>query len=173
MIVEEAPEASIIRHVAANMRDRDLEEIRAVLWADERDEIAEYLADVYAGSVTALAFGTKEAGPIAILSWTPIRPRVWAMGLFATEAFDTIGRGVTRTAIHDIVPALSRAGAHRVFAQSMEGYDTVHAWLRFLGMTEEHPLPKFGKRGETFREFAYVRPDGLDGFRWLGPGRLG
>ena len=93
------------------------------------------------------------------------RPGVWNLGMFATDNFQSIGVYLTKRIIRDIIPALDRAKAHRVEAYSIDGYDEVHEWLRFLGLEEECTLAGYGKNREDFKVFSYVRnPD--ESVRW-------
>ena len=146
-------------HVAMEMRERDYEEISCLTFAQNREELANYLADSYAAHQNVYACGTSKDGPIAIIAYIPVRPGVWSLGLFATDKFQKVGRFLTKAIIRDIIPALDRANAHRVEAQSIEGYDEVHRWLEFLGLKKENTIPGFGRNGETFITFSYVRSD--------------
>lgn len=148
-----------VYHVAANMRERDYEEISCLTFAQDREELANYLAASYSSCENVYACGTTKDGPIAILSYIPTRPGVWSLGLFATDSFQKVGKFLTKRIIRDIIPALDKANAHRVEAQSIEGYDEVHRWLEFLGLKEENTLPGFGRNGETFKTFSFVRSD--------------
>ena len=80
------------------------------------------------------------------------------MGLIATDQFNKIHLSLTRLIIKSIIPILDNAGAHRVEAQSIAGYSSVHNWRKFLGLEEESVIKGYGKNGEDFVNFAYVRP---------------
>ena len=147
-------------HVAKNMRERDYEEISCLTFANNREELAANLAKLYEPHRNIYAVGTTKDGPIAILSYIPVRPGVWSLGLFATDSFQKVGRFLTKTIIRDIIPALDRANAHRVEAHSIEGYDEIHRWLEFLGLRKETMIPGYGRNGENFYTFSYVRSDG-------------
>ena len=79
--------------------------------------------------------------------------------MFATDSFQNVGSFLTKRIIRDIIPALDNGGAHRVECQSIVGYDQVHAWLEFLGLREECLLKGFGKNGEDFKTFSWVRDE--------------
>lgn len=147
-------------HVAENMRERDYEEISCLTFAEGRKELAQYLANLYSQHQNVYAVGTAKEGPIAILAYIPVRPGVWSLGMFATDSFQKIGRFLTKTIIRDIIPSLDRANAHRVEAQSIEGYKEIHRWLQFLGLQKEGEMPGYGRNGENFITFSYVRADG-------------
>ena len=146
-------------HVAKNMRERDYEEISCLTFTKNREELAGYLAKSYAQHQNVYAVGTTKDGPIAILAYILLRPGVWSLGLFATDKFQKVGRFLTKTIIRDIIPALDSANAHRVEAHSIEGYSEIHRWLEFLGLRREAMIEGYGKNGENFIPFAYVRSE--------------
>ena len=163
-----------IRHVAANMRDKDYEEISCLSWAESREELAEFLVNAYEGCQNVYVVGTDEDGPIAIVVYMPMRKGVWSLGMFATDKFKKVGLFLTKRIIRDIIPALDNANAHRVEAQSIDGYDEVHAWLRFLGLREECTLSGLGRNGEDFKVFSFVRSkeDAASTVRWRTSGKV-
>lgn len=160
-----------IYEVAMNMRQRDYDEILCVTWADEREELAEYLMFALKDHENVYAFGDSDDA-VGIVSYLPLRPGVWHLGLFATDNFQKVGSFLTRCVIRDIIPALDRGNAHRVEAQSIEGYDQVHRWLEFIGLKKESDLPGFGRNGENFVNFTYVRKPGAKpgSLKWRRPG---
>jgi|TARA_R110001632_G_scaffold112417_1_gene223453 hypothetical protein len=144
--------------VAQKMRDKDFNEISSLLYVDDRDELAFNLSNKISNFETVYVVGDTE--PVAIVSYIPVRPGVWSLGMFATDKFKSVGLYLTKRIIRDIIPALDRAKAHRVEAFSIDGYDEVHDWLNFLGLQEECTLSKYGKNGEDFKVFSWVRsPD--------------
>jgi|TARA_R110000744_G_scaffold18158_2_gene48949 hypothetical protein len=144
--------------VAQKMRDKDFNEISSLLYVDDRDELAFNLSNKISNFETVYVVGDTE--PVAIVSYIPVRPGVWSLGMFATDKFKSVGLYLTKRIIRDIIPALDRAKAHRVEAFSIDGYDEVHDWLDFLGLQEECTLSKYGKNGEDFKVFSWVRsPD--------------
>jgi len=141
--------------VARNMRERDFQEISALRYDDDRNEMAYNITNQISEFETVYVVGDTE--PVAIVSYLPVRPGVWNLGMFATDRFKSVGLYLTKRIIRDIIPALDRAKAHRVEAFSIEGYDEVHSWLDFLGLEEECTLGGYGKNGEDFKVFSWVR----------------
>ena len=151
-------EASIgtIYDIALNMRERDYEECSALSFAENRHELAEEIARLGLSLRRPLcAAQKKKVGSQRF--YMPLRHGVWNMGLIATDQFNKIHLSLTRLIIKSIIPILDNAGAHRVEAQSIAGYSSVHNWLKFLGL-EESVIKGYGKNGEDFVNFAYVRP---------------
>jgi len=156
MIYRDASFADIY-FTALNMRDRDFDEISAVSFCEDRESLAIEIGRVWSTSGNCLACCSNDGKPIAILNYVPIRPGVWSMGLFATNRIKQIGLSLTKLVCYDIIPALDRAKAHRVECHSIDGYDDVHRWLEFCGMRKESVIRKYGKNGEDFINFAWVR----------------
>ena len=170
MILREA-EPQDVFHVAANMRQRDYEEIDALRFTRDKKNLAADIADSLANFQTVYCVEKEPNNPIAIISYIPVRPGVWTLGMFATDKFKSIGLFLTKQIIRAIIPALNNARAHRVEAYSIEGYDEVHKWLKFLGLKEECTLRKYGKNGEDFKVFSYVRLSDTN-VRWRGKGEV-
>lgn len=161
-----------VYEVAINMRDKDYEELSALMWTEGREELAESMAQRCDALANIYAVGSDEDGVVAVISYMPHRPGVWGLGLFATDKFQKVGRFLTKRIIRDIIPALDGAGAHRVEAQSICGYEEVHDWLRFLGLKEECTLHALGKNGEDFKVFSFTRKPGDRGVRWRKAGEV-
>lgn len=163
-----------IRHVALNMRERDYDEIVCLGWCENREELAESLALGYSQEENVYCVGTDEDGPIAIICYLPQRKGVWSLGLFATDDFLKVGAFLTKRIIRDIIPSLDQANAHRVEAHSIDGYEEVHNWLRFLGLDEETTIHGMGRNGEDFKVFSYVRSmeEVNQNVHWRGNGRV-
>lgn len=160
-----------IYHVALHMRDRDFEEIECVSWVSGREELASSIAENYLEHENVYACGTQEDGAIAILSYLPLRPGVWSVGMFATNDFKKVGKFLTRCIIKDIIPSLNNSNFHRVEAHSICGYEDIHNWLNFIGLKEECEIKGFGRNGENFKTFAFVKPKNMNAI-WKGNGDL-
>ena len=131
------------------------EEIVCTTFQNNREELAVFLAETWEPHETTICCGTEDDGPIAILTYVPLRPNVWSFGMFATDKFQKIGTQLTRLIIKRIIKAIEGTGAHRVECQSIEGYEEVHQWLEFLGLKKESRIAGFGRNGENFITFAY------------------
>lgn len=154
-----------IHYVAMNMRSRDYDEIVCVSWAEDRTQLATFLTNGLHEHDNVYCFYADD--PIAILSYIPMRPGVWNLGMFATDKIKKVGGFLTKTIIRDIIPALDNAKAHRVECQSIEGYEKVHKWLEFIGLKRERKIPGYGRNKENFYTFAYVRDNQKPGsLKW-------
>lgn len=144
-----------VAYIAHNMREWDRHEILATRWDDDLDGL---INDCLAWRGFTWAVGLDE--PIALIGAAPLHPCVWQVHMFATDRFTDVGIGLTRFALRVIIPALKAAGAHRLECRSIEGHIVAHRWLEFLGGVHEADLPMYGRKGETFRLYAWHK--GLD-----------
>lgn len=155
MRIEPAAQQDIY-YVALNMRDRDYAEINAVSFTNSREELASHFATQLRGRPDILCawWGDK---PVCVGGFIENRPRTISLALFATDDFPKIGLGLTRFIRKQMFPRLEKAGVHRIEALSLAGYDSVHAWLRTLGLEQEGgPMKNYGRGGEEFIQFAKV-----------------
>lgn len=147
------PEAANLLHVADRMREWDRREVFATMWEDDTGALVRYLLSF--GQVRWVV-GLDE--PIAAFGCAPLWPGCWSMWLFATDDFHRIGLGVTRMVIRSIVPMLWGGGARRLECRSMEGHVDAQRWLCTIGASREATLRSYGKGGEDFHVYTWVKP---------------
>lgn len=145
-----------VLHVALYIRESDRMEIDACM--------ARYDAADLANRVTALSrFGavaaTDEGVPAAVVSAAEIHPGAYQVGMFATDDWPMVARGVTRWGLRVLKPAMLAAGGHRAECRSIADHHTAHRWLASLGFVREAALPDCGKRRETFYQYAWRLSD--------------
>lgn len=146
-----------VEAVALRMRERDVAEFLAVSWATTREELASSLASRY-GARPDVMCGFHDGEPACIGGTIEARPNVLTLLFFATEAFPHILFPVTRFIRNELFARLKSAGVHRIEAVSMIGHAESHRWLRTLGLEREGPpMRGYGKNGEDFVQFAWVR----------------
>lgn len=145
-----------ILYVADRMRDDDRREIFATRWADSPSQLA-----VDCLAAPGFKWVAHDDQPIAALGAIPRWPGVWSVWMFATDEFPRIGATLTRFVRRRMIPMLLEAGAHRAECLSIEGHDTAHRWLEFLGAKRSEPIMGLGKSGETFYCYSWARDDVL------------
>lgn len=164
-----------VLYVARNMRQRDFDEICATSFTDDRQELAEEMAMRLRGQPMAFAVGDMDingGAPIVCIAWVETHPGVWQVGMFATDDMPRVGPFLTKQVCRKITPLLGEIGANRVYANSICGYESVHKWLKFLGLSHEAQLPQHGKDGQDFICFSWIRPKGSKTLTWFGPGNV-
>jgi hypothetical protein len=146
-----------IEIVALNMRERDLEEFSAVYPVNTRFDLAGVLAERYGGRDDIIVARRDDLSPVAVGGALEFRPNVVSLFLFATPHFGEIVLPLTRFVKHRLLAPLVRAGAHRIEAVTLDSYKEMHRWLEILGLHREAQHPCYGKRGETFATYAWVK----------------
>jgi len=144
-----------VLYVAQNMRAADREEIYATQWTDTPGELTENV--MRAG---AFRWGVYVDGlPIAMIGATPRWPGVWQAWAFGTRDWKHVAFTLTRHVRRFMVPALMNSGALRVDAYALASHTSSNKWLRSLGATPGKTLDNWGKNGETFVCFSWLRQD--------------
>ena len=152
----DAPSAEDVAFVARYMRRQDFLEFRAVSHADTREEMAESLTQRFGAYPGTLAIYDGSA-PVAIGAMLQARPNVATLLFFATPEFPRVALGTTRFIRQRLFPMAKKGGVHRIECVSIDGYTEAHRWIEILGLHQEAVLPGYGKRGEAFRQFAWVQ----------------
>lgn len=141
--------------VASNLRARDQEEIFATRWADSPEQLA---GDVV--KTGAFRWGAYVDGkPVAMIGAAPAWPNVWSVWAFGTDDWPRAVRALTKHVRRFMIPALMKAGAQRAFCYAMASHDDARRWLTALGAVEETTLANWGKNGQTFVCYCWLRKD--------------
>ncbi|MBZ9706064.1 hypothetical protein LB543_04935 [Mesorhizobium sp. ESP7-2] len=145
-----------VRYVADNMREKDVEEFLAVSFARNRGELADSLVERYGAHQHAFGFSDDDDTPVGVGAMVEGRPNVITLMFFATPLFNKLALPIARFTKRRLFPGYIETGVHRIECISIAGYEEAHRWIRLCGMSEEGVFRGFGKRGETFHQFAWV-----------------
>ena len=152
----EAANPADVRIVAETMRPRDREEFMAVspftAFADLIDAIVARYGD---HPNVIVAYDGKT--PVAVGGLIHHRPHVGTLLFFATDGFHRIGADLTRFIKQRLFPGYTLAGTHRIECASLDGYEEVHRWLGVLGLEHEATMRKYGRDGQDYVQFSWVR----------------
>jgi hypothetical protein len=148
--------ADQIRYVAERMRDRDLAEFSAMSYFDDRESAARYLADSYAEYPGLECVTLDDGTPVGVGGVIWVRPNVASMLFFATDDFDKIVVSLTRHSAKNIF-APAKVIAHRIECFSLASYTQMQQWVELFGLRKEAVLSQYGKNGEDFFVYAWVR----------------
>lgn len=151
------PTPATVRHVAERMRERDRMEFMAVSHASTAAELAESLVARYGDHPEVIVAGAGDV-PIAVGGLLRLRPNVATLMFFATEDMAEIGGPLTRFIRQRLFAQYRAEGVHRIECASLAGYDEVHRWLLALGLQQEAVMRGYGRGGEDFVQFAWVKP---------------
>ncbi len=141
-----------VLHVALYIRELDRTEIDACM---VRYDAAELANRVVALSRFGAVAATDEGVPAAVVSAAEIHPGAYQVGMFATDQWPLVARGLTRWGLLVLKPAMLAAGGHRAECRSVATHTTAHRWLESLGFVREAVLPDCGKGRETFFQYAW------------------
>lgn len=144
-----------VASVAWRCRQQDWQEITATVAIEDPGLWAAHLCARSRFGTVAMWRDT----PTAALGACLVRPGVFSVWMFATNDWPHVAAGVTRWCHRALRPTLLRSGAHRAECQSLASHATAHRWLERFGFTREAVMPGWGKRRETFVQFAWVLPD--------------
>lgn len=141
-----------VRYVVANLRDQSRDEIFSCLECSEED----FALDI-ASSMGFKWVGYYDGKPAAIIGASPQHRGVWNLFGFGTDDWLKIWRDVTKTARKDMMQAVKDTGAHRAQCVTMASHIGTHRWLKALGATLQTPMPAYGREGQDYTMFAWVR----------------
>ena len=140
-------------YLAANMRQRDREEVFATMFGNHPADFAAVMK-----SAGAFKWGAYIDGKIVgIVGATPLWPKVWSSWAVGTDDWPKAVLSLTRHAKRFMIPTLLKAGFIRAEAQSLATHTDAHAWMESLGARRENVLYNYGKNGEKFVSFVWTR----------------
>lgn len=148
--------AENLKYIAERMRDRDLAEFSAMSYFDDRENAARFLCENYADYPGLYCVTLDDGTPVGAGGTIWIRPNVASMLFFATDDFDRIVVSLTRFSTKEIFnPA--KALAHRIECFSLASYTQMQSWVELFGLRPEATLRGYGKNGEDFIVYAWLR----------------
>lgn len=140
--------------VARDLRPEDAAEIWATRWGCDPEALAAQIADnARLGAIVAAADGAAVAVVAAIETW----PGMWSVGFFATARWPEVAHEASGWIKRQLGPALIAAGARRAECHALAGRPGTRRWLEWLGAAPEASVPGFGKNGEEFIRYAWLR----------------
>lgn len=153
----DAPRREDILSVARAMRARDYDEFIALSFAEDREALAESLAQRYSGQSDTFCAYAGDGEAVAVGAMVQARPGVVTLMFFATDRMGEIGLALTKFIAQRLFPAYTARGVHRIECVSLDGYEEVHRWIEVLGLRREAgPFRGFGRGREAFVQFAWV-----------------
>lgn len=145
-----------VRHVAERMRASDFREFSALSHADNQEEMTTLLVQGYGEHPSGIcAYDGEE--PVAVGAMVQGRPNVVTLMFFATDEFPKIALPLTRFITKNLFEKYRGEGVHRIECISVDGYDEAHRWIKLLGLHHEAVMPGFGKNGEAFHSYSWVK----------------
>jgi hypothetical protein len=144
-----------VSFIAENLRLSDKNEVFATRWTEKGDDLA--FAIMSCGNFGWIACADDHT-PVSAFGAVPMWNGVWSVWMFATDRWPEVSLSVTRFIKKIMTPALEEAGYHRAECKSLAANTASHRWLEMLGASKESEIINYGRNGETFYTFSWIRP---------------
>jgi len=141
-------------YVCDNMRELDRREIYATRWTDNPVHLVDSIMIVPELGWVAK---TDDDVPVAAIGVVPMWDGVWSVWMFATDNWPEVSLSVTKFIKRALPQAMNDAGIHRAQCYSSAEHTVAHAWLRMLGADKESEIKAYGKNGEDFILFSWIK----------------
>ncbi len=154
-------EESDLFYVAANMRERDRQEIYATRFSDDPSQLTDDCLWAMGRPNSIAVMAKNGVEPVAVLGAIETWPGTWDLWCFGTEQFDTVAWALTRYCRRVYFPTLLKRGLRRAHCRSMAAHTKAHDWIHSLGANVDcdRPMRNWGKNGEDFVMFEWHRDD--------------
>lgn len=155
VILARNPSLRVLNYIMVRLREDDLREARATHPSDSPLDWASMLFQAGDFQWVAWHDGEPVASVGAMLRW----PGVWSAWCLGTDKFPKVALSVTKHITRVMLPAVRAAGMHRADCFCLADYDKARRWLERMGAREEATLAKWGKNGETFVSYVWLRDE--------------
>ena len=149
-----------ITYVAANMRERDREEVLATAALDCASP-AGWLSWAVSGPDwcwTAQIDG-QPVGAFGIGQGTPLQPHIRTAWAFGTDRFKRVVPVISRFCRENWPEMLISVGVTRVEIRSLASHDIAARWLKSMGARQEALMTGYGVNSEDFVLWALLKKD--------------
>ena len=143
-------------YIAANMRPQDFSEI-GCLWQrfDSRTLGVAAMETAVEGMVWSVWYEGQPAAAYGFSHASPFDPEHWQAWAFGTDRFRRCTPLITRhiCSIRDVIEQDCR----RLQVITLTEHGIAHGWIEALGATREGVLKSYGRGGEDFFVYSWVR----------------
>lgn len=140
--------------VSLGMRAQDWEEVRRMMWTEDRAEFARMHWALRGVKLEMLA---DDGSPVSIGGFSPATPGVWTAWMVSTNRLHEVGRALSVEMRRKVAGMLKLPEVQRIEAHSWEGHAESHDWLQLLGFELESVRRRAGKDGSDFLVFAATK----------------
>lgn len=146
------PKPSEVKYVCLNMGKKSRADILAASNATP-EQYAKRI--IFSDGFKWVAY--HDGLPAALIGALNIHDGVWGLFGFGTDHWKKVWMSVTKVARKDMMQAVLETGAHRAQCMSPATHTDTHRWLERLGATHRVEMPAYGKNGEDYVMFAWLR----------------
>ncbi|MBW8640488.1 hypothetical protein K1W69_25070 [Hoeflea sp. WL0058] len=142
-----------VSYIVANLRPDDRSEIRCQVPPD-----AKPAAIAASGLAAGEAFVVLRGGqPSGAFGFAPISEGVLSAWAYGACGFERCIPAVTRFVFRELVDAWNAGGIRRIEARSIDSHTAAHRWLEATGARRRCALEQWGRNGERFLLYEWVR----------------
>lgn len=144
--------------IAANLREQDEREL-SCQWKDWHPANVAYVAHVSTPPDWQWV-ATLKGQPVAAFGcaqFSATDPDIWQAWGFGTDKMRRAIPAMTRHILGECRPRLLASSVRRLQVLTTTTHDLSHAWLSALGASYEGTLRAWGRNGEDFDIYAWVR----------------
>ena len=146
--------------VAANMRERDREEIFGMWWEDDPEFLARKLAGLSKTSDDmAYVACSAEGVPVCAFGFYEMWPGMWSAWMFATDQLPKVAKTVIKFLRKKCLPELLRRGAHRVECKAHENNAWAGNFIERMGGVKETVMLDYGRDRSNYVLYRWLRAD--------------
>lgn len=142
--------------VSHGMKANDWEEVRRMMWTEDRTEFARMH---FEGTGVKLMMCASDGDPVSIGGFTPFTPGVWFAWMVSTERLPEVGRALSVEMRRRIRTMLKLPEVQRIEAHSAVFHTESHEWLELLGFEREYTRRKAGKDGTDYIVFSAIKKE--------------
>lgn len=147
-------------HLSLYIRSEDLREALSTHPSDNINEVLSLVFDLASGNGDLNFAAYRDGLPVGAGGIVEKWPGVGSIWMLATTDWHRVANTATKFAKREVIPTAWQQGFHRLEARSIEGHDTAHRWMMYLGAKDEARLRSYGKSGEDFIVFSWFPPVG-------------
>lgn len=153
---------------------RDLSYVAAHMRASDRTEVEAQIDEWNATHVAALSLRDfayvveLNGNPEAAFGCGQVRRGYWIAWSWGTAKITKCLPAMVDFITHELQPAVYDAGARRVEARALASHKQARRFLERIGATYRCDLPEYGKNGETFALYDWVRSEYVHVFNPIG-----
>lgn len=154
-----------VKYIIQNCRARDRAEIEALYGLQPTLD----LAPQWASSACLMQIFDHDGHPAAFAAAHRVTHTVCTLSMIATEDWRHVAPSVIKWAKRSAMPALYLQGFKRAECRSISGHPEAFRFLTHLGFVCECTVPGYGRNGEEFHQFAFVRRTPIHVFQCQNP----
>jgi hypothetical protein len=151
------PNIYSIESICLNMRESDAVEVFNVMPVAGRMHLAQHTFSAMSNQGRGRV-AWYQGRPAALIALTQMRPGVWEIWMFGTDAFRNVAIDCVRWARREARDILDHAEGHRIQCDCRVGHPDAHRLIRAFGAhAEGPPMTGYGSDGSDYQRYVWLR----------------